>query len=147
MDDRLIIATTILTGVLAIALLFAPALGLPIGATPSTGDSMGNDWPVLNVYVDMEPEVGDVVVFETMDDPHTSKRTVHRAVERTDEGFVTQGDAEPITDQSVGVPHATDENMVGVVVFRTPITPVMALAGMMIGLGAIYGLNNRPGPK
>ena len=132
MDAWRLYAGGLVVAIAVSSLFFAPLLGLPAGATPSTGDSMGDRGPVLNVYADGEPDVGDVVVFETHDDSLTSDRTVHRVVADTDAGYVTQGDAEPITDQSVGVPHATGDRLEGVVVARVGVLEVAVLGAVSV---------------
>jgi signal peptidase len=50
---------------------------------------------------------GDVVVFEA-EDIQGGKVTTHRIVEEREEGYITQGDNNPFTDQSSGEPAVTD---------------------------------------
>jgi len=134
MQDRTIYALAAVGCLFAATwILLAPAIGLPFGVTASTGPSMDNDGMMFNVYIDAEPQVGDVVIY----DQHgqlSSDRIVHRVVDETDQGYVTKGDANPYTDQSVkGVAHLTDENMIGVVVVRTSITIPICLLSVVIG--------------
>lgn len=100
----------------------------PAGTTVSHGDSMGDDEPMVEVWVDAQPEVGDVVIFEVSEDGDhdlDSDLVVHRVVDEREEGFVTRGDANLVVDQDVrGVDHATEENVVGVVVARVPVSTV-----------------------
>ncbi|NGM71424.1 hypothetical protein G6M89_20920 [Natronolimnobius sp. AArcel1] len=136
MDDRRIYAVGLLASLLAAAWILAgPVLGLPFGIVASDGPSMGDDGMMVNVWVDSEPEVGDVVIFE-QDGQLTDDRPVHRVADETGSGYVTQGDANPYTDQEVtGVDYVTDENRVGVVVARTPVsTLTLGLFFTIIGI-------------
>lgn len=58
-----------------------------------------------------EPEVGDVVVFEAQEIEGGSL-TTHRIVDERSEGYVTQGDANPVTDQDGDEPPVRDEQIV-----------------------------------
>ncbi len=53
------------------------------------------------------PAVGDVVVFQS-ESLHGGEITTHRIVADRTEGYVTQGDANPVTDQSGGEPLVTE---------------------------------------
>ncbi|NHN49978.1 hypothetical protein G9464_20630 [Halostella sp. JP-L12] len=114
-------------GVLIAAL--SPSTALPMGVTTQTGPSMGHDEPQASVYVDIQPDVGDVVIFKT-----ESKYIQHRIFADTADGYVTKGDAEVVPDQAAGAPHATEENLAGVVVFTAPVDTVLQtlLAGSVI---------------
>lgn len=50
---------------------------------------------------------GDVVVFEA-EDVQGGEVTTHRIVEEREEGYITQGDNNPFTDQGTGEPAVTD---------------------------------------
>lgn len=63
MNTRRLYAIGAVVAIAISSLFFAPALRLPVGATTSTGDSMGDDGPMLNVFVDSEPDIGDVVTY------------------------------------------------------------------------------------
>ena len=54
---------------------------------------------------------GDVIVFEARD-LHGGGMTTHRVVEETDDGYITQGDANPFTDQDGNEPPVQDEQIV-----------------------------------
>lgn len=56
------------------------------------------------------PDVGDTVLFHT---PEHELPAFHRVVETTEEGFITQGDANPVSDQDAGYPVITEENIIG----------------------------------
>ena len=51
---------------------------------------------------------GDVVIFEATD----GSLTTHRVVGETDRGYITQGDANPFTDQDAGEPVVQDAQIV-----------------------------------
>lgn len=96
-----------------------PAVAVPIGTTVAVGDSMGHDEPHLLVYADLEPTVGDVVVFESH-----GQWIVHRAIERTDDGLLTKGDANPVPDQRHSTAFhewPTESNTAGIVILRVPL--------------------------
>ena len=54
-----------------------------------------------------EPEVGDVILFQSQN-LGGGELTTHRVVEITDEGYITQGDANPFTDQDGDEPPVSD---------------------------------------
>lgn len=60
-----------------------------------------------------EIEVGDVVTFDAQE-LQGGGLTTHRIVEITDEGYITQGDANPFTDQDGPEPVVTDAQIVAV---------------------------------
>ena len=102
-------------------ILAAPVLGLPGGVAASTGESMGDEGLTLNFWVDAEPSVGDIIILDAGETGMTHERPVHRIVGETEQGYVTQGDANDFVDQDRGVVHATDETTIGVVVARVPL--------------------------
>lgn len=55
---------------------------------------------------------GDIITF---DSETRGEYVTHRVVAVTDDGYITQGDNNPSTDQAVGHPVVTDENVVGTV--------------------------------
>lgn len=115
--------------IVCIALLFAPALGLPVGASPSTGGSMGDDGIVLNIYGPGEPAVGDVVIYEG---GPSHDYAAHRVIDSSMEGYITQGDANNFVDQDVaGVDPVTKETLVGVVVVRVPLQNVVGASAVL----------------
>jgi len=73
----------------------------------STGDGFV---AVPSVLADA-PEPGDVVVYRSKS-IEAGGLVTHRIVERTDGGFVTQGDANPITDQQAGEPPVPHDRIV-----------------------------------
>ena len=54
-----------------------------------------------------EPEVGDVILFQSQN-LGGGELTTHRVVEITDEGYITQGDANPFTDQDGDEPPVSE---------------------------------------
>lgn len=87
--------------ILTVAAALVPVTGLvTIGFV--TTDSMRPTLPPDSVFVALpgEPQVGDVVVYQ----PPEGHRVVHRVVDRTPDGLVTQGDANAQTDQEAGLP-------------------------------------------
>ncbi|WP_136396813.1 S26 family signal peptidase [Natrinema thermotolerans] len=115
-------------------ILTAPLIGLPFGVAGSTGPSMGNDGIMINVWIDSDPQVGDVVIY----DQHgqlSNDRIVHRVVDETARGYVTKGDANPYTDQSVqDVGHVSEKNLVGVVIIRTSVVLPSIMLTLLIGI-------------
>lgn len=109
-----------LAGLLVLALVLAfgavaPAAA-PITVTSPDSGSMEPTAPEhsLVVVVSDTPEVGDIALYDT------SSRTepvLHRLVETTDggEAFITQGDANQRTDQEVGNPPVSTDQMYGTV--------------------------------
>ena len=54
-----------------------------------------------------DPEVGDVILFESQN-LGGGELTTHRVAEITDEGYITQGDANPFTDQDGDEPPVSE---------------------------------------
>lgn len=70
-------------------------------------------------FVSLPPEVvgspssGDVIVYRA-EQVNGGSLTTHRVVRETNRGYVTQGDANPFTDQSAGEPPVRDPQIVAV---------------------------------
>jgi outer membrane protein assembly factor BamB len=120
-------------GGLAIAAL-SPSQTLPVGITTATGDSMGQDGPQATVYIDIKPEVGDVVVYKS-----GTEHVQHRIIADNPNGYVTQGDAESVPDQAVGHPYVTEQNTVGLVVLTVPVETLLLGTGIIGFLIAALG--------
>jgi signal peptidase len=73
----------------------------------STGDGFV---AVPSVLADA-PEAGDVVVYRS-ESIEAGGLVTHRVVGQTDGGFVTQGDANPFTDQQAGEPPVPRDRIV-----------------------------------
>ncbi|MFP8891823.1 S24/S26 family peptidase (plasmid) [Natrialbaceae archaeon A-CW2] len=128
----------VLAGVFLIAitawLIAAPTTALPVGVLATDGESMGDepDDIYLNIWVDKEPEIGDVVIFE-QDGELASDIVAHRVIENTESGAVTKGDANSFVDQDIrGVDHVTNQNRYGMVVFRLKIENAIFVAAISI---------------
>ncbi|WP_394352913.1 signal peptidase I [Natronococcus sp. JC468] len=103
-------------GVVALALLAIVAghvLGVPIGLSYVETGSMeptietGDGFVAVPSAVAGPIEEGDVIVFDARE-IEGGGLTTHRVVETTDQGYVTQGDANPFPDQDSGEPVVTD---------------------------------------
>lgn len=103
--------------VLAASLLVGQLLGQPVlvgyvetGSMQPTLDP-GDGFVAIPTFVDSSVDQGDVVVFraETL---HGGGLTTHRVVGETPEGFVTRGDANPVTDQASGEPPVERDRIV-----------------------------------
>ena len=96
-----------------------PSTEIPVGIASAGGMSMSPTFGAgdsgLALYAPGTLEPGDVVVFYEAE--NTQTYTMHRVVEETDRGFVTQGDALGLTDQSMGRSYVTEETRVGEVYF------------------------------
>ena len=117
--------------VLGVALICAIAqglFGLPWGVSVISGTSMeptfiADDIVIVAPYFSAlsSPQPGDIIVFEKEDG---RSLVIHRVLEITDDGLITQGDnlAEP--DQEMGVAPVVDSRIKGVVptVSGSPIT-------------------------
>ena len=93
--------------------------------------SSGSMEPVISegdLYVvvdagDVQP--GDIIAFES---DYYNEYVTHRVVEQTDEGYLTQGDANPSTDQEGGHPPVSERSVVG---------EVVTVAGAPITIGGV----------
>ncbi|WP_245977503.1 S26 family signal peptidase [Halopiger aswanensis] len=91
-----------------------PSHEIPFGYAMTAGT--GSMEPTMTggelvIYTDWgEVEEGDIIVFE---DAQRDIDLVHRAVEDTEQGWVTKGDANGYLDQDRGIPHATEETIYG----------------------------------
>ena len=110
---RRLAAICICTAVLTLAWVAAtPSTAIPIGITVTEGESMGHDreGELLIYEAVTEPSINDTVVFYS----ETNREYVHhRIVDKDDEGYVTQGDANEITDVDYLGEYVTDDNYVG----------------------------------
>ena len=71
----------------------------------------GEGFVALSPMVTPPPSQGDIIVFESQTDE--VDLVVHRIVGRTEEGFITQGDNNPFTDQDRGEPPVPAANVAG----------------------------------
>ncbi|AGB36487.1 signal peptidase I [Natronococcus occultus SP4] len=110
------VVTLVAIGVAALALLAIVAghvLGIPIALSYVETGSMeptietGDGFVAVPSAVAGPAEEGDVIVFDAQE-IEGGGLTTHRVVEVTEQGYVTQGDANPFTDQDSGEPVVTD---------------------------------------
>ncbi len=107
-------------GVLAVvltALVVGQALGVPVLFAYVTSGSMaptleaGDGFIAIPSAIASDPAVGDVVVFRA-ERLHGGELTTHRIIDERPGGYVTQGDANFVSDQSSGEPLVTDGQIV-----------------------------------
>jgi len=95
--------------VAVLALVAGSIVGQPILLSYATSGSMaptidaGDGYLTVPVQVSGSIEEGDVIVFNP-EEINGGELTVHRVVEKTEDGFVTKGDANSFTDQDDGEP-------------------------------------------
>lgn len=110
--DALKYALTILLVIAIVLLLIGQLLGQPMLVFVETGSmeptlEPGDGYLAIPMMFSGEISEGDVILFdaEVIGD---GGLTTHRVEEVTDEGYVTQGDANPFTDQDGGEPLVVD---------------------------------------
>lgn len=97
-----------------VAVVAGQLLGQPILLGYVTSDSMsptiddGEGFVAVPAVVTGEVQPGDVIVYESAN----GELVTHRVAEVTTEGYVTRGDANPVTDQDEGHPPVRDERIV-----------------------------------
>ncbi len=111
-------ATLIVLLLVVVAVLIAGSiLGQPVLLSYVETESMeptlepGDGFVAIPAEVAGPVEEGDVVTFEAQQ-LHGGGLTTHRVVGTTEHGYVTKGDANPVTDQSGNEPHVTDGQIV-----------------------------------
>lgn len=106
------------TGVLLLVLALT-GIVLVVAPVQLLYASSGSMEPTISegdIYVIIESdsvERGDIVAF---DSGQFNEYVTHRVVDRTESGYITQGDANPSTDQAAGHPPVRDSNIIGTVV-------------------------------
>ncbi|WP_284011010.1 S26 family signal peptidase [Haloarcula pelagica] len=80
------------------------------------------------------PEPGDVIVFEA-EEIQDGGLTTHRVVGTTEDGYITRGDANAITDQTAGEPPVGDHQVVAEVLQINGW--VVAIPGLGAGIGVV----------
>lgn len=73
--------------------------------------STGDGFVAVPAPVADDPEPGDVVVYRSQQ-IESGGLVTHRVVGETDDGYVTKGDANPVTDQQAGEPPVTRDRIV-----------------------------------
>ncbi len=107
---RIVLLVTVLAAVAG------QALGQPLLLGYVSSDSMepamdaGDGFVAVPAALAGDVEPGDVIVYEAggVDD----ELVTHRVVRATDDGYVTRGDANPVTDQQDGEPHVPEDRIV-----------------------------------
>ncbi|XGI84513.1 signal peptidase I [Halorutilales archaeon Cl-col2-1] len=106
--------TQYLVALLVVASVVGSGVGQPVVVGYVSTDSMepelepGDGFVAVPSFLTQVDE-GDVVVYEN---PETSSLTTHRVVRRTNEGYITKGDANPFTDQDRGIQPVTRDQIV-----------------------------------
>jgi hypothetical protein len=100
-----------------------------------------NDMYIMEKVGIDEIEINDVVVYQGVTSSGQQILIVHRVVDETIDGFVTQGDNESQTDQSGIQDYITDDNLVGryrmKITFLKPISQMIQSSRSFIFLGLI----------
>lgn len=73
--------------------------------------SAGDGFITVPVALASQVEEGDVIVYDASE-MHAGGLTTHRVIGVTDDGYITQGDANPFTDQDAGEPPVSDDQVV-----------------------------------
>lgn len=109
----------VLVIVVVAALVVGQVLGTPAvfgyvetGSMAPTMDA-GDGFVAVPAALAGSPSEGDVVTFRA-EELHGGGLTTHRIVGTTDRGYVTQGDANPFTDQDGGEPPVKEAQIVAV---------------------------------
>lgn len=105
MNSKIVVIVSCIT----IILLF---LG-PISLISITGSSMHptvTDGSLQPIFESQSAEVGDIIVYYS---EHTDSIITHRIIESTQDGFITQGDNNAVSDQSVGHEPVSNEDIIG----------------------------------
>lgn len=74
--------------------------------------STGDGFVAVPAPIADEPQPGDVVVYRS-EQIESGGLVTHRVVAETDDGYVTKGDANPVTDQQAGEPPVSRDRIVG----------------------------------
>jgi signal peptidase len=126
--------------VAVVVLLVASSVGQPLllsyvrsGSMEPTLDS-GDGFVAVPTAIAGPPEAGDVIIYRAQS-LNGGGLTTHRVVRETDRGYVTQGDANPFTDQSAGEPPVRRQQVVAVGLEVGG--SVLAIPGLGTGVTAI----------
>jgi len=111
MNSRSLLTTigTILVLITAGSLVIGGVFGTPVGLAYVETGSMEPTLTPGDGFVAVPPQLagsveeGDVVTFRSVE-TNDGRLTTHRIVGRTENGFITRGDANPFTDQQGGEP-------------------------------------------
>lgn len=106
----------------------------PLSVTTPISDSMEPTAPQhsLVVITGGSVNVGDILLFES---PRSDEPVLHRAVGKVDAGYITQGDANDVSDQAIGLAPVSPDRMDG---------SVPTIAGRPVIIPYLGGLLTNP---
>lgn len=119
---------------LFVAALVAPAAA-PVQISYVVSDSMSPTIATNDGYVLVDTgtvEAGDIITYYSEE---REMSVTHRAVEITEDGIVTQGDANPSTDQAAGYPLVQPADIAGTVL--TVGGDPLLIPGLGVGIGLL----------
>ena len=129
---------SILLVILVISLLIGGWLGQPILVGYVTTDSMsptldpGDGFMAIPEVISGSVTAGDVITFQA-EVLHDGGLTTHRVVAQTDNGYITKGDNNPVTDQSgSGEPPVRQEQIVATALQINDYTIVVPEIGHLV---------------
>jgi len=143
-------AITVVLVSIAVVMVVGELLGQPFLLGYIATGSMEPTLGVGDGFVAMPPLLageigaGDVITFEAQSIDGGGP-TTHRVVERTAEGYITQGDANSFTDQDAGEPPVTDAQIYAVVLQLNGEVVALPSLGQAVlfvqnGFGSVVGL-------
>lgn len=142
-------ALALLLVVLLISLVFGYLLGQPaLLAFVETGSmeptlNAGDGFVAVPAALAGDVQEGDVVVFES-EHIHGGQLTTHRVVDARDSGYITQGDANPFSDQSGNEPPVTDGQIKAVALqVNGEVVRIPHLGTVVMGLQSVFGTAER----
>jgi signal peptidase len=142
------------TASVAVVLLLGVVLGQPLGLAFVETGSMAPTMEPGDGFVALPPALlggvdeGDVVTFDAQN-IENGRLTTHRVVDETSEGYITRGDANPLTDQQSNEPLVPRDRIVAealqvggtVVVIPNLGDGVGAVRGVFAAVGDPFGLS------
>lgn len=135
--------------IIAVALVVGQLLGQPLLLGYVATGSMEPTLAVGDGFIAIPPALAggispdDVITYQAQSIDGGGP-TTHRVVGTTDEGYVTQGDANPFTDQSAGEPPVNDAQILAVVLQingEVVVLPSLGVAANAIQSGISSGAN------
>lgn len=154
----------VILAIVVISLIVGQLIGQPIllsyVETGSMAPTMepGDGFIAIPAAIAGPVEKGDVIVFQAQN-LHGGGLVTHRVVEVTETGFVTKGDANPVTDQDGNEPIVHNPQVVAkalqiggnVVVIPKLGAVVLAIAGgieaLQLALARLFGIRGFLGPQ
>lgn len=114
-------ALTVLLVIVLLSLALGQVLGQPVLIAYVDSESMeptideGDGFLTVPSVLAGPPQEGDVITFHA-EEVEGGGLTTHRVVGQTGEGYITQGDANPFTDQDGGEPPVREDQIVSTAV-------------------------------